>query len=72
MKKLKLFFSYKKIIKLLKFELEQKFNIRIDNAKRMYTVINIPNELVGEAYSLKKSDIDKISENATCGRRIWV
>ena len=63
MKKLKLFFSYKKIIKLLKFELEQKFNIRIDNAKRMYTVINIPNELVGEAYSLKKSDIDKISEN---------
>jgi hypothetical protein len=29
----------------------------------MYTVINVPEELVGEAFSLKKSDIDRISEN---------
>jgi hypothetical protein len=63
MKKLNLFLSYRKIIKSIKFDLDQKFNIRIDNAMRMYTVINVPEDLVGEAYSLKKSDIDRISEN---------
>lgn len=62
-KRLKLFFEYQKVIKNLKFELQQKFNIRIDRAKRMYTVINVPEELIGEAFSLKKSDIDRISEN---------
>ena len=29
----------------------------------MYTVLNGPEEMVGEAFSLKKSDIDRISEN---------
>jgi hypothetical protein len=29
----------------------------------MYTVINIPEDIIGEAYSIKKSDIDRISEN---------
>jgi hypothetical protein len=63
LKKLKLFWSWKKAIKLKKFELDQKFGARIDNAGRIYTVINIPEQLIGEAYSLKKSDIDRISEN---------
>jgi hypothetical protein len=62
-KKIKLFNSFKKILSLNKNELELKFNIRIDNAYRLYTVLNIPEELIGEAYSLKKSDIDRISEN---------
>ena len=62
-KKIKLFREFKKIINLNKFELEQKFNIRIDMAKRLYTVVNVPQENIGEAYSLKKSDIDKISES---------
>ena len=62
-KKLKLFFSWRKTINSLKIELEQKFNARIDSASRIYTVINVPENLVGEAYALKKSDIDKISEN---------
>jgi hypothetical protein len=62
-KKLKLFFSWRKTINSLKIELEQKFNARIDDASRIYTVVNVPENLVGEAYSLKKSDIDKISEN---------
>ena len=62
-KKVRLFSSYKKSIKLLKNILENDFNIRIDSAYRMYTVINIPEDLVGEAYSIKKSDIDRISEN---------
>jgi hypothetical protein len=62
-KKIKLFNSFKKALKENKSELQLKFNIRIDNAYRLYTVINVPEELIGEAYSLKKSDIDRISEN---------
>lgn len=62
-KQIKLFNSYKKNIKKNKDELNLKFNIRIDRADRLYTVLNVPEELVGEAYSLKKSDIDRISEN---------
>ena len=62
-KKIKLFRDYRNIIEENKSELSTKFNIRIDSAKRMYTVLNIPEELIGEAYSLIKSDIDRISEN---------
>lgn len=62
-KKIKLFNNYKKIVKENKIELENKFGIRIDNAYRMYTVLNIPEELIGEEYSLKKADIDAISQN---------
>jgi hypothetical protein len=61
-KKLKLFLNYKKIVRQNKLELERLLNIRVDKAQRMYTVLNVPEELIGEAYSLKKSDIDKISE----------
>ena len=64
-KKFKLFREFKQKIKNSKAELERSLNIRIDNSYRMYTVLNIPEELIGEAYSLKKSDIDKISENFT-------
>jgi hypothetical protein len=63
LKKLKLFLSYRKIIKSNKSEILQKFGFRIDNDNRLYTVLNVPEELVGEAYSLKKSDIDTISQN---------
>ncbi len=61
-KKLKLFSSWRKTINSSRSELQQRFNLRIDKAMRLYTVINIPEELIGEAYSLKKSDIDRISE----------
>ena len=61
-KKLKIFISYRKIVKENKIALERDLNIRIDNAYRLYTVLNVPEELIGEAYSLKKSDIDRISE----------
>jgi hypothetical protein len=61
-KKLKLFVNYKRIVKQNKIELERSLNIRVDNAERLYTVLNVPEELIGEAYSLKKSDIDRISE----------
>ena len=64
-KKIKLFYNFSKSIKKNKAILSNKFNVRIDNANRLYTVLNVPEELVGEAYSLKKSDIDRISETYT-------
>jgi len=64
-KKIKLFREFKKQIKNSKEDLERTLNIRVDKSYRLYTVLNIPEDLVGEAYSLKKSDIDRISENFT-------
>ncbi len=61
-KKISLFSFYKKTLKLNKLKLERELNIRFDSAYRLYTVLNIPEELYGE-FTLKKSDIDKISEN---------
>lgn len=61
-KKISLFLGWRKTIIKNKKELAQKFNIRVDGAQRLYTVINIPEEIVGEAYSLKTSDINRISE----------
>lgn len=63
LKKIRLFSFYKKTIKENRSEIEQNFGLRIDKAQRMYTVLNIPEEIIGEAFSLKKSDIDRISEN---------
>lgn len=61
-KKLKLFRFYKKVLSDNRNQLEQKFGLRIDRSYRVYTVLNIPEEIIGEAYTLKKSDIDRISE----------
>jgi hypothetical protein len=63
LKKIKLFSQFKKVIKSNSVELENKFNLRIDSANRLYTVINVPPELIGEAYNIKKSDIDRIADN---------
>ncbi len=63
LRKLRLFSIFKKTINKNKIELEQTLNIRVDDAFRLYTVLNIPQELIGEAYDLKKSDIDRISDN---------
>lgn len=60
-KKIQLYNSYKNILKKNKVTLEGDFNIRIDRANRMYTVINVPDELFGEPYNLRKGDIDTIS-----------
>lgn len=62
-KKIKLFYQYRSLIKKIKFGLENNFGARIDNAGRIYTVLNIPSSLIEEPYNLKTSDIDKISEN---------
>jgi hypothetical protein len=61
-KKIRLFDEYKKIIKSKRVDLEGSFNLRIDRAQRLYTVLNIPEELFGEPYNIRKSDIDTISQ----------
>ncbi len=61
-KRIKLFRLFKKIINDNKNELSVNYGIRVDRAYRLYTILNIPEELIGEAFSLKKSDIDRISE----------
>jgi len=61
-KKLKLFREFIKIIKINQTEIEQIFGSRIDNAYRLYNVLNIPEEMIGEPYNLRKSDIDRFAE----------
>jgi hypothetical protein len=61
-KKLKFFNIYKKCIKNYKKELWSEFKIRVDSAWRIYTVVNIPESIIGEAYSIRKDDIDRISQ----------
>ena len=58
-KKFKLLFTYIKIILNNKSVLNESYKIRYDYIFRLYTIINIPTDLIPEAYDLKKSDIDK-------------
>jgi hypothetical protein len=64
LKKLKIFRDFKKVLKLNKTELQEVFGARVDNAYRIYNVINIPVEEIGEPYNLRKSDIDLIAEKS--------
>lgn len=63
LKDLRLFFLFRRTIRKNKTELLSNFNIRIDDADRMYTVLNIPDSLFGEPYNIRKGDIDAISES---------
>jgi len=63
-KKIQIFREFKKTLKLNKTELEEVFGARIDNAYRIYNVINLPAEMIGEPYNLRKTDIDKLAETA--------
>lgn len=62
-KKLRLFYTYCKAVKANRQLLEDNLNLRLDNANRLYTVINIPEDLFGEGYMYRKNEIDKISES---------
>jgi len=62
-KKIKLFLLYKKTIKNYETQLQAQFNIRIDKASRMYTVLNIPDDIFGENFSVRTADINMISQN---------
>ena len=62
-RKISLFFTYKKFIKLIEKQLETEFGARIDNASRIYTVLNIPENMIEEPYNLRKTDIDNLAKN---------
>jgi len=62
-KKIKLFLFYKNQITKNGNYLLQNFNLRIDYIYRMYTVLNIPKELIEEPYNFRSSDINNISQN---------
>lgn len=62
-KKIKFYFRYRKIILENKEEFQNTFNLRVDRVNRIYTVINIPQELFEEPYNLRTTDINKISES---------
>jgi len=62
-KKVFLFFSFKKIINKNRIELESNFNAKIDWADRLYMVLNVPTNLIEEPYNIRKSDIDRVSQN---------
>lgn len=61
-KNLRLFRSFKNILNQNQVLLEGDYNIRIDKAFRMYTVLNIPEDLFGEPYNIRTGDIDTISQ----------
>ncbi len=63
-KKIGIFRVFKKSLKSIESELEQTFGARIDNAWRIYNVVNIPNDIIEEPYNLRKTDIDKIAEKS--------
>lgn len=60
-KSLKLYFQYRKVLSSKKEELLRNFNMRIDRVFRLYTVLNIPTDLIDEPYNLRKQDIDNLS-----------
>lgn len=62
-KDFKNYFKFRKEIKKNKDVLLSKFNLKIDNANRLYTIVNVPSNLVEEPYNLRKSDVDIISQN---------
>jgi len=62
-KKISLFFTYRSTLKSISKELEIEYGTRVDSIFRMYTVLNIPENVFEEPYNLRKSDIDNIARN---------
>lgn len=61
-KSMSMYRLYKRVLSDNSTELLARYNLRIDDANRLYTVLNIPEDIIGEAYSLRKSDIDRIAD----------
>jgi len=61
-RKLRLYSSFRKILNDNRVLLDGDYKIRIDKAFRMYTVLNVPEELFGEPYNIRTGDIDNISQ----------
>lgn len=62
-KKVKIYRQYRNSLSKIERELSAQFNVRIDNVGRLYTVLNIPEEIFEEPYNIRKSDIDTIAQN---------
>lgn len=61
-RKIKLYYQYRTGI-INNTSLLQQNGFRIDRVKRIYTVINVPTEIFDEAYDLKTSDINRVSQS---------
>ena len=62
-KKIRIFLYYRKAIKNLQDELERSFNVRIDNAYRLYTVLNVSDELIDdENYLLDSKYLEAVTQ----------
>jgi hypothetical protein len=61
-RKISLYFSYRNLVIKNKKDFQTKFNLRLDRVNRIYTVVNIPQEIFDEPYTMRTSDINKISE----------
>ena len=61
-KKILLFFTFRSKVIKNETELKLLYNIRLDNIYRLYTVLNIPENIFEEPYNFRKSDIDTISK----------
>jgi len=61
-KKIRLYWFYKRVIKSNRVVLESNFNLRIDRADRLYSVLNIPETIFEDPYNTRSSDIDRISQ----------
>ena len=61
-KKISLYFQYRRNLKIFESELQERFNARVDNINRIYTVLNIPENMIEEPYNIRNSDIDALSQ----------
>lgn len=62
-RKIYLFFFYSRKVNENKINLLSAFGLRVDYVYRIYTVLNIPKELIEEPYNVRTTDIDNISQN---------
>jgi len=62
-KSILLFFFYRKKLNSIRDSLSTNFGAKVDYIYRIYTVLNIPKEIIEEPYNFRGSDIDKISQN---------
>ena len=61
-KKISLYLSYRKCLRKNKEEFLSKYNLRIDRINRIYTVVNVPEDMFEAPYNTRTADINKISE----------
>jgi hypothetical protein len=60
-KKLKLYSQYRSVV-LQNIDELASLNLRVDMVNRLYTVVNVPEELFDGAYDTKSADIVRISK----------